>query len=207
MKSILVLSVKGGVGKSTAAVNLAVASIAAGQVAGVVDVDPQASATAWARVRTAKTPLVVTVGSDDLHKALGEARQMGYASVWVDSAGANTSDLTEDVREVDFALVPILPSPADVLTAFVSADLAKAAGTPFAFVLNSVPARSPEAASAREVLARLGPVCAAELGDRLAFRRAFGAGLGVVESDPGSPADVEVRALFTEVWSLANGKA
>ena len=42
------------------------------------------------------------------------------------------------------SVIPILPSPADVLTAYESAGIAKAASIPFAFVLNSVPAGGPD---------------------------------------------------------------
>ena len=51
MKTILVASSKGGVGKTTVATHLAAQSALAGQRTVLVDVDPQASSTRWAERR------------------------------------------------------------------------------------------------------------------------------------------------------------
>jgi len=208
VKTIILLSGKGGVGKTTLTVNLALAAVQAGHLSGVVDTDPQASTTAWKRARTAEVPLVVTIPPSELAGVLKTADSRSYSSVWVDSAPRSTVALTESARAADFAVIPILPSPADVLTAYESAGIAKAAGIPFAFVLNSVPAgRSQEAVDSRTVLAKLGPVFATEIHDRLAYRRTFGAGLAIVETTDllNKPARDEIAALFTEIWSAVNG--
>jgi chromosome partitioning protein len=198
----------GGVGKTTLTVNLGVEAMRLGQLTGIVDTDPQASTTAWKRVRTAETPLVVTIAPSGLDGVLKTARSRSYRSVWVDSAPRSNVALTESARAADYAIIPILPSPADVLTAYESAGIAKAAGIPFGFVLNSVPAgRSQEAADSRTVLAKLGHVFETEIHDRLAYRRTFGAGLAIVETTDllNKPGRDEVAALFTEIWSAVNG--
>jgi chromosome partitioning protein len=51
MKTILVASSKGGVGKTTVATHLAAQAALAGQRTVLVDVDPQASSTRWAERR------------------------------------------------------------------------------------------------------------------------------------------------------------
>jgi len=56
MKVIGLLSRKGGVGKTTLAVHLAVLAQQGGQRTLLIDLDPQGSAAAWWRAREAVTP-------------------------------------------------------------------------------------------------------------------------------------------------------
>ncbi len=56
MHVIAFLSQKGGSGKTTLAVHVAVAAQQAGERVTLIDTDPQGSAQAWARVRKAPAP-------------------------------------------------------------------------------------------------------------------------------------------------------
>jgi chromosome partitioning protein len=51
MHTIAVLSQKGGAGKTTVAVNLAVYASLQGAKVAILDIDPQASASSWADLR------------------------------------------------------------------------------------------------------------------------------------------------------------
>jgi chromosome partitioning protein len=55
---LLLLGMKGGTGKSTVAIHLAVAAAQAGRRVMLVDTDPQATSMAWARMREADEPKV-----------------------------------------------------------------------------------------------------------------------------------------------------
>ena len=56
MKTLAILSQKGGTGKTNTAVNLAVASHLAGHRTAVIDLDPQASAAKWGDRRDGDSP-------------------------------------------------------------------------------------------------------------------------------------------------------
>src|SRR3954463_7933793 len=71
MHTVAVLSQKGGSGKTTLSVHLAVAAERAGQVAAVVDIDQQASAAGWKDSRQAETPVVVSIPAARLIPAVG----------------------------------------------------------------------------------------------------------------------------------------
>ena len=69
-----------------------------------------------------------------------------------------------------------------------------------ALVLNRVPPRGRAVEEARQALAELGaPALANQLGNRQAFVTSIAQGLGVVESEPRSPAADEARALAEDV--------
>ena len=85
MKSVAFAAMKGGVGKTTLAVHLAVAALRAGERVAIIDTDPQASAAAWARIRGGGSPDVVPVPAQRLTEALAAAEE-DYSVVIVDSA-------------------------------------------------------------------------------------------------------------------------
>ena len=82
MKTLAVLSRKGGTGKTTLAVNLSIAAERAGHKVAIVDLDSQASASEWNDWREAKTPEVVSVHSarlpQELHRLQTTRRNFRY---------------------------------------------------------------------------------------------------------------------------------
>ncbi len=79
MFTVAVLSQKGGTGKTTMVLHLAVAAEKAGRLAAVIDLDPQASAAGWKDSRKAETPVVVSVPSARLPQALEASRRSARA--------------------------------------------------------------------------------------------------------------------------------
>ena len=75
MYIVSMLSQKGGTGKTTLSLHLAVASETAGKRVVVIDLDPQASSAEWKDSRESDTPVVVPIPATRLPQALQAARE------------------------------------------------------------------------------------------------------------------------------------
>jgi len=59
VKTIALISQKGGSGKTTISLNLAIAASLKGKSVVVIDLDPQQSAARWSRLRLAEAPVML----------------------------------------------------------------------------------------------------------------------------------------------------
>ena len=64
MKTLAILSRKGGTGKTTLATNLAVAAVMAGHTTVLLDLDPQSSAAKWGDRREQESPTVISTHAE-----------------------------------------------------------------------------------------------------------------------------------------------
>jgi chromosome partitioning protein len=113
MRTILVASSKGGVGKTTLATNLAAHDAVDGKRTVLVDADPQASSMHWCQKRAEMANAVLPVDGtrrnwqhsvpDDAQRVIIDGR-----------AGAMGEDLASFLDAADAVLVPILPSTIDI---------------------------------------------------------------------------------------------
>ena len=74
MKTLAILSRKGGTGKTTLAVNLSVAAERAGHSTILIDLDPQASAAKWNDNREGDAPVVVAAPASRLPRSIEKSR-------------------------------------------------------------------------------------------------------------------------------------
>jgi len=204
MKRIAFLSQKGGSGKTTLALHVAVAASDQGLAVVVVDADPQASAAAWAQARDRETPTIAAaVGS--VHTVLDAATQENFDLAIIDAAPHLDPAVAQIAAAADFIIIPVRPTALDLHTASRAAAVATAAGKPYGFVLNGCPARAVEIPETQAILATLGgAVCPITIGERRAYARALGAGLAVTEFAAPSKAAAEIRALWAWIGAQAD---
>lgn len=192
-----VLAQKGGTGKSTITVHLAVEAERNGERVLVLDADPQASSLAWGQNRDAETPRVERLQDGVKNVSVGDA-----TLVVVDFPPRASAAVAVLAEQLDYAIVPLQPSSFDMATVDTTARILRAARVKYAVVLNRAPERSIDVGNAREYLDGLeveyAPVA---IGDRRAFVRALMSGESVSEFEPRGRAAEEIANL----WAFVKG--
>ena len=136
---LAILSQKGGSGKITLTLHLAVIAQAAGLRTVLVDCDPQRSAAGWWRARKADTPELIEAEPARLAAAIEAARADGVDLVVVDTRPSVEQDTLDVARLADLALIPTRPSILDLRAIKATVDVVQAAKRPAGIVLNSCP--------------------------------------------------------------------
>jgi len=113
MRTILVASSKGGVGKSTVSTNLAAYFAVEGKATAILDADRQKSATHWCEKRAHLDTAVLPL--DGTRRGWEKSLPEGIQRLVVDApAGAMGEDLTAFLDRADAVIVPVLPSAIDL---------------------------------------------------------------------------------------------
>lgn len=196
MKVIALVTQKGGTGKSTLEVHLAVCAARHGRVVALLDLDPQGSAASWARRRQSDDVTVVAAKPQEVPRLLSQAQSQGADLVLLDTAGRADVTASQVIAAADFVLIPCRPSIYDLEASKHTADVVLAAGKRGAFVLNGVPSRGSRSQEAREALSGSLPVAPVELHTLVAYSDALNDGRSVEELDHTGRAAQEVRALY-----------
>jgi len=147
MFTISLIGQKGGVGKTTIALGLAVAAARAGHATAIIDLDPQASAAKWKGRRSDENPTVVSAQASRLKQLLDTARTSGVDFVFIDTAGRKDDSALNAARASDLVLIPTRPNILEVETLPEVSDLLRLAGNPPAFVLLNCVIHPPELAA------------------------------------------------------------
>jgi chromosome partitioning protein len=198
MKTVAVESQKGGSGKTTATLNLAVAAGLAGKAVVVIDIDPQASAVGWKDSRPAEAPVVVSVPPARLPQALEAAREGGADIAFIDTAPHAENAALAAAKAADIILILTRPGILDLRAIGSTADLAKIAGKPAFVVLNAIPpgaTRLIEDARAAAAVHGL-EVAPVVIEQRAALSHSLTAGKTAQEYEPHGKAAEEIARLF-----------
>lgn len=198
MQIISVISQKGGSGKTTIALNLAIAAANAGKQVLVIDIDPQQSAVRWARLRKADIPVIIGAHAPNLIEHIEKARSAGADLVLIDTAPKSESASLIAAKAADLLLIPCRPSNLDLDAVADSVNIARLAAKPAVFVINGCQAASSLGDGAAEALAEYDlPIASTRIGQRVAFVKSLANGLGVTEFDSRGSAAKEIKALYT----------
>jgi chromosome partitioning protein len=199
MKIVAILSQKGGTGKTTLGVHLAVAALNSGIKSEIVDLDQQASASAWKDQREQATPEVTSVAPGRLAHALKAAEKRGAEFVVIDTAPHSESAALDAARVADLVLVPCRPGYLDVHAIGRTANLISLTSKTGFVVLTQVPPRALTiVVDATQAVATYGlKVAPTEIHLRAAYSHAIPAGLVAEELEPAGKAAEEMSALFS----------
>jgi chromosome partitioning protein len=120
MKVIALTSDKGGMGKSTLAINLATAATEAGVEAAILDLDPQASVGRWARMRKKAGlpphPYAEVCVPIDVEDRIAELKVAGAQLVLLDTAGRDNNAISAAIAAADLVLIPCHPTDLELST-------------------------------------------------------------------------------------------
>ena len=196
MRVVSVISQKGGAGKTTLALHLAVASSIEGRNTAVIDLDPQASAAKWADRRSKDVPVVLSAHASRLPNEMGRVRESGGEAVMLDTAPHSDSAALEAAKASDLVLIPCRPAILDMEAINNTLDLVRTTGKPIFVVMNAVAPTGQEAQEAADAIAGLKvEVCPVRLVNRIAFARSLIAGLTAQEYEPSGKAAAEAAWL------------
>ncbi|WP_019624937.1 ParA family partition ATPase [Thioalkalivibrio thiocyanoxidans] len=200
-----VLNQKGGVGKTTLAINIASSLSHGGAKVLLIDADPQGSALDWAASREGD-PLFPVVGLPraTIHREI-DGIGSGYDHVVIDGPPRVTDLARSAIMASDIVVIPVQPSPYDVWSAQEVVELIEEASV-FkeklfsVFAVNRKIAKTAIGRDVNEALSKYPfPTLSASVTQRVAFAESAAAGQSVHELDATGPAAREIDALTAEI--------
>lgn len=202
-KVIVIAQQKGGSGKTTLAVNLAVAYARKGLSVALLDTDPQGSLGRWFMTRRER------LGDAGLEFSTSSAWGVSYECeklrrmadvILVDTPPKVDADLRPALREADIVLVPIAASHVDLWATEGVLDLARRERRQVATVMNRVRGGTRLSDEVIAAAADLDPGMAeTRIANRVAYGETLGQGLGIADVHRRGPAATEIAALAAEV--------
>lgn len=207
---ISVASTKGGVGKSTIAVNLAVEASREGKKVLLVDSDVQGSAAGFRYARAKDDIQAMSIVTPTLHRDLNAFSS--FDVVVIDCGGRDTGVFRSALLAADIVIIPVLPSQYDIWATADNVENVRAAAVVknfhAFFLFNQIITHTKISGEAQAALKEI--IDGAEISlldtqifSRVAYKTSISFGLGVSEYEPNGKAAAEVRALYDELKGVS----
>lgn len=197
MHVVAVVGQKGGIGKTTIAIHLAVAATRAGHTTLLIDLDPQASASKWSDIRTDDAPVVISAHASRLRHVIEKAEEQGVTFVVLDTPPQLESPISDAAKVADLALIPCRPALFDIHAIEETVYRTLKENVPTHLVFNAVPPRSSMLEQAKAVVADYNiHIAPCTVGRRIIFSHAVVDGKTAEEFDPKSKAATEIQTLY-----------
>ena len=201
MQVLAVIGQKGGSGKTTLSLGLAVQASLAGKTVAVIYLDPQTTAANWSDRRVEESPAVVSCQVARLNQVLETAAKSGVDLAIIDTPGKSTDAAIAAAKAASFALMPIQPQLFDIETLSNLKDVLTLAGNPpSAVVVNRAPIQGRRHIETQEAIAAQGlPVCPLVIYARAAHGDAGNVGQTAADYDPQGKAADELKSLYAYI--------
>ena len=206
MRTVAVVSQKGGAGKTTLALHIAVAAELAGYSTVLIDMDPQGTAEAWSEWRKEAPPTVLPAKTATLARTLERAAGHGAEFAVIDTPPLAEAEARAAAKAADLVLVPCRPNAFDLHSIRTTTDLTRFAAKPAFALFNAGPAAAARLyAETTELVIEIGmKVAPVRLSERATFRHSTGSGQAAQETEPQSKAAGEVDALWRWICQQVN---
>ena len=209
-KVITISQQKGGSGKTTLAVHLALAFIKYHNLkVAVIDTDPQGSLGKWFMIRTEKK-----IPSDNLTFKTASLWGAQYESktlkkdhdiVIIDTPPKIESDARPSIESADLVLIPVAASHVDFWASGAIVDIAKKANKKILIQINRSSLRSKLISKTNEFIKSLDLSSTKTIiGNRQIFAASMGEGKTAVEKQKKSNAVEEIKSLSEQILSELN---
>lgn len=210
MRTIAIIALKGGSGKTTVATHLGLAGHLRGLDVLVADVDPQRSSTEVLGAREGPGPDVMLANGPGLMAAQIAAVGLGRDLMIIDTPAGAVEDVGEAIVLADMALMVVRPTLLDIAALARTLEIVRRLRKPAVVVLNQapVPREGVEAPVVRRAMRALEfmrlPIAPVVLRSRSIYQTALETGRSAEEMLD-ETASHEVAALWDYVAQLALG--
>lgn len=201
MKTLVAAAQKGGAGKTTLCLSVAVAASEAGRSVIMLDMDPQQSLKTWWKARQAEDIGFADVNTADRFESVLKRINGKYDILIVDTPPSRDFAIDKVLDHADLALIPVRPSPVDLAALSMTLDLCRKHAKDFLFVPSQVPPRARLSNDAIRAMAARGKVSRSNLGQRVAYAEASLHGLSAAEH-AGGKCRSETEVLWHHICEL-----
>ena len=208
MRTIAVIALKGGSGKTTLAAHIALAGHLRGLKALVADIDPQRSASELLNARRGAGPEYVATSGPELFATQLAAVGSRMDLMVIDTAAGAVEDVGQAIVLADLVLLVVRPTLLDLAAAVRTVDIVRRLGKEAVAVVNQAPVarEGVERPVVKRALRALEfmrlPVAPSILRSRTIYQTALETGLSVEES-----LDVAAAREIADLWAFIEGLA